>query len=39
MLKTDNRIEFLEKFWNQRRIDQPQSDEELIEFFVDEVSR
>ena len=39
MLKTDNRIEFLEKFWNERRIDQPQSEEALIEFFVDEVSK
>ena len=39
MLKTDNRIEFLEKFWNERRIDQPLSNEDLIEYFVDEVSK
>jgi hypothetical protein len=39
MLKIDNRIQFLEEFWNERRIDQPQSNEDLIEFFIDEVSK
>ena len=39
MQKIDSRIEVLREFWDARRIDQPESDEELIEFFVDEVSR
>ena len=39
MLKTDSRIEVLKEFWNERKIDQPKSEEELIEFFVDEVSK
>ena len=39
MQKIDARIEVLREFWDARRVDEPQSDEELIEFFVDEVSR
>ena len=39
MQKIDARIEVLREFWDERRLDQPKSDEELIEFFIDEVSR
>ena len=39
MLKIDSRIEVLREFWDERRLDEPKSDEELIEFFIDEVSR
>ena len=39
MQKIDTRIEVLREFWNERRWDEPKSDEELIEFFIDEVSK
>ena len=39
MQKVDTRIEVLREFWNERRLDEPKSDEELIEFFIDEGSK
>ena len=39
MQQIDTRIEVLRQFWNERRIDQPRSDEDLVEFFIDEVSK
>jgi hypothetical protein len=42
MLKMDDRIEFLKAFWDERIADKSSSEvpeEDLIEFFVDEVSK
>ena len=42
MLKVENRIEFLKDFWNERIVDKPASEaseDDLIEFFIDEVSK
>lgn len=39
MLSVDNRRVYLQEFWDERRIDKPKSEEELRDFFLDEVSR